>query len=53
MAYWAYANEAPDGYAVTTSMHGEERAFVMSGQYEQVLPMDIYPVHLLKGHHGP
>ncbi|HQU76823.1 MAG TPA: hypothetical protein PK742_09295, partial [Chitinophagales bacterium] len=36
------------GYAVTTSMHGEERAFVMSGQYEQVLPMDIYPVHLLK-----
>ncbi|HPE97067.1 MAG TPA: Na(+)-translocating NADH-quinone reductase subunit A [Chitinophagales bacterium] len=48
MAYWAYANEAPDGYAVTTSMHGEERAFVMSGQYEQVLPMDIYPVHLLK-----
>jgi Na+-transporting NADH:ubiquinone oxidoreductase subunit A len=48
MAYWAYANEAPDGYRVTTSIHGEERAFVVTGQYEQVLPMDIYPVQLLK-----
>ncbi len=48
MAYWAYANEAPAGYRVTTSTHGEERAFVVSGQYEQVLPMDIYPVHLIK-----
>jgi Na+-transporting NADH:ubiquinone oxidoreductase subunit A len=48
MTYWAYANEAPAGYRVTTSNHGEERAFVVSGQYEDVLPMDIYPVHLLK-----
>jgi len=31
-----------------TGMHGEQRAFVMSGQYEQVLPMDLYPQHLLK-----
>lgn len=31
-----------------TNMHGEERPFVMTGQYEQVFPMDIYPVHLLK-----
>jgi len=31
-----------------TNYHGEERAFVMSGQYEKVLPMDIYPVHLIK-----
>jgi len=29
-------------------MHGEKRAFVMSGQYEDVLPMKIYPVQLLK-----
>jgi Na+-transporting NADH:ubiquinone oxidoreductase subunit A len=35
-------------YHLDTNMHGEERPFVMSGQYEQVLPMDIYPVHLLK-----
>lgn len=31
-----------------TNMHGEERPFVMTGQYEKVFPMDIYPVQLLK-----
>ena len=31
-----------------TNAHGEKRAFVMSGQYEQVLPMQIYPQHLMK-----
>jgi Na+-transporting NADH:ubiquinone oxidoreductase subunit A len=42
-------NDAPEeGYVVNTSTHGEERAFVMTGQYEKVLPMDILPVHLLK-----
>lgn len=30
------------------NMNGEERAFVMTGEYEKVFPMDIYPVHLLK-----
>lgn len=35
-------------YNLGTSYHGEERAFVMSGQYESVFPMDIYPVHLIK-----
>lgn len=35
-------------YALTANMHGGERAFVMSGQYEKYLPMDILPVHLLK-----
>ncbi len=35
-------------FRVNTNTHGEDRAFVMTGQYEQVLPMDIYPVHLLK-----
>jgi len=35
-------------YKLDTNMHGGERAFVMTGQYEQVLPMDIYPMHLLK-----
>ncbi len=35
-------------YEVTTNTHGEERAFVMTGQYEQLLPMDIYPQHLMK-----
>ena len=31
-----------------TNTHGENRAFVVTGQYEKVLPMDIYPQHLLK-----
>jgi Na+-transporting NADH:ubiquinone oxidoreductase subunit A len=31
-----------------TNTHGEKRAFVMTGQYEKVLPMDLYPQHLLK-----
>ncbi len=31
-----------------TNTHGEKRAFVVSGQYEAVLPMDIYPQHLMK-----
>ncbi|MCU0459294.1 MAG: Na(+)-translocating NADH-quinone reductase subunit A [Bacteroidales bacterium] len=35
-------------FQVDTNMHGGHRAFVVSGHYENVLPMDIYPVHLLK-----
>ncbi|MEN8839000.1 MAG: Na(+)-translocating NADH-quinone reductase subunit A [Flavobacteriales bacterium] len=35
-------------YDVDTNLNGEERAFVVSGQYEEVFPFDIYPVQLLK-----
>ena len=35
-------------YRLDANYHGEERAFVMSGQYEKVLPLDIFPVYLLK-----
>ena len=35
-------------YRIDTNLNGARRAFVMSGEYEKVLPMDIYPVHLLK-----
>jgi Na+-transporting NADH:ubiquinone oxidoreductase subunit A len=35
-------------FRMDTNQNGEERAFVMSGQYEEVFPFDIYPVHLLK-----
>ena len=35
-------------YNLDTNMHGEERAYVMTGEYEKVLPMDIYPTHLIK-----
>jgi len=35
-------------YTLNANYHGGERAFVISGQYEKVLPMDILPVFLLK-----
>lgn len=35
-------------FDVNTNTHGEKRAFVVTGQYEEVLPMDIYPQHLFK-----
>ncbi len=35
-------------YVLNANMHGAERAFVLSGQYEDLLPMDILPVYLLK-----
>jgi len=30
------------------NLYGEERAFVMNEEMEAVMPLDIYPVHLLK-----
>jgi Na+-transporting NADH:ubiquinone oxidoreductase subunit A len=35
-------------YSLDTNLNGGERAFVVTNQYEKVLPMDIYPVYLLK-----
>ncbi|MDR2651810.1 MAG: Na(+)-translocating NADH-quinone reductase subunit A [Prevotellaceae bacterium] len=35
-------------YDLDTNYNGGVRAFVMNGQYEKVLPMNIYPVFLLK-----
>lgn len=35
-------------YVLDTNLHGEERPFVQTGAMEKVLPMDIYPVLLLK-----
>ena len=35
-------------YDLDTNCNGSPRAFVMNGQYEKVLPMNIYPVYLLK-----
>lgn len=42
---WLFPNKK---YDLNTNLHGEERPFVMTGQYEKVFPMDIYPVQLLK-----
>lgn len=35
-------------YDLTTNTNGEHRAFVVTGHYEQVFPMDIFPMQLLK-----
>ena len=35
-------------YKVDTNTNGGQRAFVVSDVYGKVLPMDIYPVYLLK-----
>ncbi len=35
-------------YNLDTRINGEERAFVVTGEYEKVLPMNIMPVVLLK-----
>jgi Na+-transporting NADH:ubiquinone oxidoreductase subunit A len=35
-------------YALNTNVHGEPRAFVQTGVFEKVLPMDILPTHLIK-----
>ncbi len=36
------------GSTVDTNKNGEERAFVMTGAFEKVVPMDILPTHLIK-----
>ena len=35
-------------YNLDTNLNGGERPFVVTGLYEQYLPMDIYPMYLLK-----
>ena len=35
-------------FALNTNTNGEHRAFVVTGSYEEVFPLDIYPMQLLK-----
>lgn len=35
-------------FLADANLNGEERAYVMTGQYEKVLPMDLLPVFLMK-----
>ena len=37
----------PD-YELDTNTHGEERPFVVTGEFEKVFPFDIYPLQLIK-----
>ncbi|MAQ47758.1 MAG: NADH:ubiquinone reductase (Na(+)-transporting) subunit A [Flavobacteriales bacterium] len=35
-------------YDLDSNNHGEERAYVVTGQYESYMPIDIFPVQLIK-----
>ena len=35
-------------YIKDTRIHGGKRAFIQTGEYEKLLPMDILPMHLVK-----
>jgi len=35
-------------FRANTNTQGERRAFVLTGQYEEMMPMDILPQHLIK-----
>lgn len=35
-------------YDLNTNTNGEHRAFVVTGSYEEVFPLDVYPMQLLK-----
>lgn len=45
---FSFLNGRKKEYRLDTNMNGEERAFVQTGMFEKVVPMDIYPVYLLK-----
>jgi len=42
---WLFPNK---NYDLNTNTNGEHRAFVVTGAYEEVFPLDIYPMQLLK-----
>jgi len=46
-SYFSWLNPKKT-YKADSNLNGEERAYVMTGQYEKVLPMDILPVFLIK-----
>lgn len=37
-----------EGREVNTGLHGSVRPLVVTGQYEKVMPLDIYPMQLIK-----
>ncbi|MCF8379932.1 MAG: Na(+)-translocating NADH-quinone reductase subunit A [Bacteroidales bacterium] len=45
--FWSWLTPNKE-FKIDTNLKGGVRAFVMSGEYEKVFPMDILPVHLLK-----
>ena len=48
LGLFSFLNGKKKEYVINTNLKGEERAFVQTGAFEAVLPMDIYPTYLLK-----
>lgn len=46
-AFFSWLNPSKK-HRLDTNLHGGERAFVITGKYEQVMPLDILPMQLLK-----
>ena len=46
--YWSWLAGKKKTYSLDTNINGGPRAFVVSDVYGKVLPMDIYPVYLIK-----
>ncbi|MDY6394542.1 MAG: Na(+)-translocating NADH-quinone reductase subunit A [Bacteroidales bacterium] len=44
--FFARCSKKP--FSIDSNMHGGERAYVFTGEFERVFPMDIYPLHLIK-----
>jgi len=42
---WLFPNKK---FKLNTNTNGEHRAFVVTGSYEEVFPLDIYPMQILK-----
>lgn len=42
---WLFPNRK---YDINTNLNGEERSLVVTGEMEEVMPLDIYPMELLK-----
>lgn len=42
---WLFPNKK---FNLNTNTNGEHRAFVVTGAYEEVFPLDIFPMHILK-----
>lgn len=44
----SFLNRQNTEYVIDANIKGGERAFVVTGQFEKVTPMDIYPTYLIK-----
>lgn len=44
--FFARCSKKP--FSIDSNLHGSQRAYVFTGEFEKVFPMDIYPMHLIK-----